>query len=57
MPWRDRFGSDCGGPVLRQRRDKETTKEDKRTGDRQGAGAGGGRGNYGGGERPSRRTH
>ena len=20
MPWRDRFGSDCGGPVLRQRR-------------------------------------
>ena len=25
--WRDRFGSVRGGPVLRQRRDKETTKE------------------------------
>ena len=30
--WRDRFGSVRGGPVLRQRRDKETTKEDKWTG-------------------------
>ena len=32
MLWHDLFGSDCGGTVLRQRRDKETTKKDKRTG-------------------------
>ena len=30
MPWHYLFGSDCGGTVLRQRRDKETTKKDKR---------------------------
>ena len=38
--WRDRFGSVRGGPVLWQRRDKEMTKEDKRTGRQTGGGEG-----------------
>ena len=39
--WRDRFGSVHGGPVLRQRIDKEATKDDKRTGRQTGGGEGG----------------
>ena len=37
-PWRDHFGSVRGGPVRRQSKDKEMTKEDRRTGRQTGRG-------------------
>ena len=43
--WRDCFGSVYGGPVRRQRIDKEATKDDRRTGRQTG---GGERGKLGG---------
>ena len=39
--WRDHFGSVYGGPVRRQRIDKEATKNDRRTGKQTGGGEGG----------------
>ena len=50
--WRDHFGSVHGGPVLRQRKDKKTTKEDKRTGRQTGGGDGWGK-HYGAGTSPA----
>ena len=46
-----------GGPVLRQRRDKETIREDKRTGRQTGGGEGWGKRELRGGDVSSRRFH
>ena len=54
--WRDHFGSVHGGPVLRQRKNKKMTKEDKRTGRQTGRGGGWGKGELRGGDVPSRRV-
>ena len=54
--WRDHFGSVHGGPVLRQRKNKKMTKEDKLTGRQTGRGGGWGKGELRGGDVPSRRV-
>ena len=54
--WRDHFGSVHGGPVLRQRKDKKMTKEDKRTGRQTGRGGGWGKEELRGGDVQSRRV-
>ena len=55
--WRDHFGSVRGGPVRRQRRDKEETRKTRGQEDRRKGKKGGGRGELRGGASPAGVAH